>query len=112
MFDLSVTKLLVLAVIGLVLFGPDQLPKMAGQAGQFLRDLRRMAEQAKTDLHQGLGPEFAEFDLADLHPRTFVRKHLLDGPEGLDGLDSTRERAARPHPMAREQRPPFDTEAT
>ena len=28
-FDLSIGKILVLAVIALVVFGPDQLPKMA-----------------------------------------------------------------------------------
>jgi sec-independent protein translocase protein TatB len=111
MFDLSITKLLILAVIGLVIFGPDQLPKMVRQASGTLRDLRRMADKAKADLQGGLGPEFADFDLADLHPRTFVRKHLLDGLDGLDGagpVAQTRE----PHPMANGQRPPFDTEAT
>ena len=77
MFDLSITKILVLAVIALVIFGPDQLPKIARQAGQALRDLRRIAESAKADLQEGLGPEFRDFDITDLHPKNFVRKHLL-----------------------------------
>ena len=77
MFDLSFTKILVLAVIALVIFGPDQLPKIARQAGQALRDLRRIAESAKADLQEGLGPEFRDFDINDLHPKNFVRKHLL-----------------------------------
>jgi sec-independent protein translocase protein TatB len=38
-FDLSITKLLVLAVLAIVIFGPDQLPKIASQAGRALRDL-------------------------------------------------------------------------
>lgn len=108
MFDLSITKLLVLAVIALVIFGPDQLPKIASQAGKVLRDLRRMAEQAKVDLTEGLGPEFADFDVADLNPRAFVRKHLLDD---LDDLDPAGPRP-RPHPMDSARRPPFDIEAT
>ena len=33
MFDLSITKLLVLAVIALVVFGPKELPKIAAQRG-------------------------------------------------------------------------------
>ncbi len=33
MFDLSIGKLLILAVIALVIFGPNELPKMASQAG-------------------------------------------------------------------------------
>lgn len=78
MFDLSVTKLLVLAVIALVVFGPHELPRIAQQAGRALRDLRRIAEGAKADLREGLGPEFQDFDFEDLNPRRFVRKHLLD----------------------------------
>ena len=31
MFDLSLPKLLVLAVIALVIFGPDELPKIAAR---------------------------------------------------------------------------------
>jgi sec-independent protein translocase protein TatB len=110
-FDLSITKLLVLAVLALVIFGPEQLPKMAQQLGRSLRDLRRLADKAKTDLQDGLGPEFADFDLADLHPRTFVRKHLLDDLDGVDGVDGAATQA-RAHPMDSASRPPFDPEAT
>ena len=78
MFDLSLTKLLVLAVIALVVFGPNELPRIASQAGRALRDLRRIAEGAKADLREGLGPEFQDFDFDDLNPRRFVQKHLLD----------------------------------
>ena len=78
MFDLSLTKIAVLLVLAIVIFGPDQLPKVAAQAGRTLRELRRMADGARRDLTEGLGPEFGEFDIADLNPRTFVRKHLLD----------------------------------
>jgi sec-independent protein translocase protein TatB len=76
MFDLSIPKLLVLAVIALVIFGPDELPKIASQAGRTLRDLRRIAEGAKKDLREGLGPEFADFEIEDLNPRRFAHKHL------------------------------------
>jgi sec-independent protein translocase protein TatB len=81
-FDLSISKILILGVLALVIFGPDQLPKIAGQAGRALRDLRRIAESAKADLQEGLGPEFRDFDIADLHPKNFVRKHLWDEFDG------------------------------
>ena len=124
MFDLSVTKLLVLAVIALVVFGPKELPKIASQAGRALRDLRRIAEGAKQDLREGLGPEFEDFDFDDLNPRRFVQKHLLDEPvttatqanmssagtvaaangaSGSNGARATLEDGADP---------PFDLEAT
>ena len=38
MFDLSLTKIAVLLVIAVVIFGPDQLPKVAAQAGRTLRE--------------------------------------------------------------------------
>lgn len=95
MFDLSITKILVLAVIALVVFGPNELPKVAAQAGKVLRDLRRIAEGAKSDLRENLGPEFQDFEFEDLNPRRFVQKHLLDGEDGngarqfLDDLKTT-----------------------
>ena len=76
MFDLSLPKLLVLTVIALVVFGPDKLPTIASQVGRALRDLRQIAEGAKDDLREGLGPEFADFDIEDLNPKRFVHKHL------------------------------------
>ena len=81
MFDLSLTKILVLAVIALIVFGPNELPKVASQAGRMLRDLRKIAEGAKADLREGLGPEFQDFDFDDLNPKSFVRKHLFDESE-------------------------------
>ena len=130
MFDLSLTKLLVLAVIALVVFGPHELPKIAQQAGRALRDLRRIAEGAKADLREGLGPEFQDFDFEDLNPRRFVQKHLLDdvtdlaeqtrqsfgditGPPGgaIAATAATTAGAARTTLLDGED-PPFDLEAT
>jgi sec-independent protein translocase protein TatB len=113
--DLSLPKLLVLAVLALMIFGPDQLPKMASQAGRALRELRRLADGAKADLQEGLGPEFSDFDINDLNPRNFVRKHLLDGFDDDD--DSSRVRptpaaAAGPSQLAPNESPPFDMEST
>ena len=90
MFDLSVTKILVLAVIALIVFGPNELPKVASQAGRMLRDLRKIAEGAKADLREGLGPEFKDFDFDDLNPKTFVRKHLFDDEEQTELFDQFR----------------------
>ncbi|HEV2256047.1 MAG TPA: twin-arginine translocase TatA/TatE family subunit [Streptosporangiaceae bacterium] len=65
MFDLSVPKLLVLAVIALVIFGPDELPAIAARIGRVLRDLRTIAENAKNDLREALGPDFADLEIED-----------------------------------------------
>jgi sec-independent protein translocase protein TatB len=117
LFDLNLPKLLVLAVIALVIFGPHELPKIASQAGKALRDLRRIAEGAKNDLREGLGPEFSDFDLEDLNPKRFVQKHLFDD---LNGDSATAGAAAQPSRpaasnglrLAPGERPPFDADAT
>ena len=118
MFDLSITKLLVLGVIAIVIFGPDQLPRIAAQAGRALRDLRRLADGATRDLREGLGPEFAEFDVTDLHPKNFVRKHLMEGFDDNDDAEppdfppDAGVTATVPDGLAPGERPPYDAEAT
>ncbi len=77
-FDLSMWKLMVLGVIALIVFGPERLPQLARDAGRTLRQLREMAQTARTELKAELGDTVGEFDFSDLNPRTFVRKHLLD----------------------------------
>ena len=113
-FDLSLPKLLVLAVIALVVFGPKELPKMAAKAGKALRELRRIADGAKADLREGLGPEFAEFDINDLNPRHFVQKHLLSDLDGEMNGNNGSPAAGPPRASALlpGEQPPYDTEAT
>ena len=125
LFELSITKILILGVLGLMIFGPEQLPKMAAQAGKALRDLRRMADSARSDLTDSLGPEFRDFDFNDLNPRSFVRKHLLDdlddedyswaGPSGAGvmELDATEGNGlAGDDGSGIHAAPPFDFDAT
>jgi sec-independent protein translocase protein TatB len=124
-FDLSVFKLLVLAVLALVIFGPNELPKVAARAGSLLRDLRRIADSAKNDLRAGLGPEFQDFDFNDLNPKHFVQKHLMDDLEaGFSAPSATSAQTARSSGLQTQQAtgrttalapgeaPPFDMEAT
>ena len=125
MFDLSFFKIGVLLVIALVVFGPEQLPKLAAQAGRALRDVRRLADNARADLQEHLGPEFSEFDLNELNPKYFVRKHLMDEVNGaMNGSGSSADStgvagigagAGAEDPIIRlepGESPPYDLEAT
>jgi sec-independent protein translocase protein TatB len=67
-------EIIVLALIGLFVFGPDRLPKVIGEAARMLRTLRQMARGASAELRDELG---TDFEIEDLHPKRFVRKHLL-----------------------------------
>ena len=71
----------VLLVIGLFVFGPERLPKVARDAGRLLRQLRQAATGIRNDLRSELGPELADLDIRDLHPKTFVRKHLFEADD-------------------------------
>jgi sec-independent protein translocase protein TatB len=122
LFDLNITKILILGVLGLVIFGPEQLPRMAAQAGRALRDLRRLADSARADLTDSLGPEFRDFDFNDLNPRAFVRKHLLEDTDDetsawtRDGAEAPYAELPEPDPVPATliagEIPPYDSEAT
>lgn len=57
MFDIGVGEILVIAVVGLLVFGPDRLPEMAKQAGSWMRDLRRMVASARREVSDSLGAD-------------------------------------------------------
>jgi len=109
-FDLSIPKLLVLAVIALVVFGPNELPKIAAQAGRALRDLRQIAEGAMNDLRDGLGPELADFDIEDLNPKRLAHKHLFDDPNADQAAQQ--QPAANGTPLTPGGHPPSGPDAT
>lgn len=106
MFDIGIEKLVLLLLLALIIFGPDQLPRVARQAAETLRQLRRLATDATSEIKAGLGPEYADLDIADLNPRRFVKKHLLDA------LDDDRGPEKDEPPLVSGARPPFDAEAT
>lgn len=112
--DVGFPELLVLLILALFIFGPDRLPKMAAELGRGVRQVRRMAMNARRDLQDGLGPEMRDFDFTDLNPRTFVRKNIL---EGFDEDDDDRRYGTRGngHRVSRldyGERPPYDNDAT
>ena len=77
MFNVGPLELLVLAVIGLVVLGPDKLPELARDAARLLRTLREVATGARNQLKDELGPEFADVDLRNLNPRTAVQRAVF-----------------------------------
>ncbi len=83
-FDLSPAKLLVLAIVGILVVGPDRLPSLAKDAARMIRSLREMATGAREQLRDEMGPEFADVDLRTLNPRTVVQRAVFG-----DDLDLT-----------------------
>ncbi len=52
MFDLGFTEMVVVAVVGLIVLGPERLPKVARQAGQWLGKLQRYVADVKSDINR------------------------------------------------------------
>ena len=81
MFDIGLGEFIVLAVLALVIFGPEQLPKVAGQAGRFVRQLRETATSARKELTDSAELSGITGDLkslADLHPKRMLASTFSD----------------------------------
>ena len=83
LLDINAPEFVLLVVLAIILFGPERLPDLARKAARVIRYVRTMASSAQQQLSKELGPEFENMDLRDLHPRTFVQKHLLDEVEPI-----------------------------
>jgi sec-independent protein translocase protein TatB len=103
-------EVLVLLVLALFVFGPDRLPGMAADAGRSLRKLRLYVKGMTDDLKTELGPELGDVDLASLHPRTFVQKHLFSDDDLDPAVDRPRSRSGAPLPP--DEPAPWDPETT
>jgi sec-independent protein translocase protein TatB len=59
-----------------VLVGPDKLPQFSADSARFIRKIRDLAQGATKDLRENLGPGYEDLKVADLHPKTFIKKHI------------------------------------
>lgn len=112
MFGVGLPELAVIAFVAVLVFGPDKLPEFARQAGRFARQMRTFAHQARDELREELGPEYADLNLRDLDPRTIVKKHIYDAMNDAMREEDEKERRPVVVPLGADERPPFDIDAT
>jgi sec-independent protein translocase protein TatB len=108
MFGVGLPELAVIAFVAILVFGPDKLPDFARQAGRMARKVRAFANEARDELREELGPEFADLDFKDLDPRAIVRKHIIEAMND----DEDDEVTAAAIPLDDSELPPWDAEAT
>ncbi len=77
-FDLGAGELLGLAVLGMILVGPERLPRLASDAAKLVKKLRKISNSATAELRENLGPGFEDLQPADLNPKTFIKKQIND----------------------------------
>ncbi|GAA4676433.1 sec-independent translocase [Nocardioides nanhaiensis] len=110
--DIGFAELVVIAVVAIVVFGPDKLPELAKQAGAMLRKARDFANSARDELRTELGEEYKDLELRDLDPRSIVRRHIVEAME--DAGEEAEKAKARPGraPLGDGELPPYDPDAT
>ncbi|NDA73929.1 MAG: twin-arginine translocase subunit TatB, partial [Betaproteobacteria bacterium] len=52
MFDIGLSEMLMIAVIALVVLGPERLPRVARQVGQWTGKLQRYVTEVKSDINR------------------------------------------------------------
>jgi sec-independent protein translocase protein TatB len=88
MLDINGWEFILLIVVAVVVLGPERLPEYAAKLGRLVRQARSMAEGAKGQLREQMGPEFDDIDWKQYDPRQYdprriVREALLD-PQPTD----------------------------
>ena len=87
MLDIGAGELLGLALVALILVGPNKLPTFAADAARFIRKMRGFAQSATSDLRENLGPGFEDLNVSDLNPKTFIRKQMRQALDDEPQLD-------------------------
>ena len=101
MFDVGFSELLIIAVVALLVLGPERLPKAARFAGLWMRRARAQWYSVKAEFERELASEELKRSLSnpltDLEPQ--MQALEADMRKEFDGLDPTKS------PMLPETRP-------
>ena len=80
MFDIGIGEIVIVAIIGLLIFGPERLPRAAADAAKWIKQMRTMATGARKDLADSAGIDFGDTvkSLQEFHPRKLAASFLND----------------------------------
>ena len=114
---------MILGIIAVIVLGPERLPEYARGLANIIKSIRRMAEGAKTQLKDELGPEYEDVDWRKLDPRQYdprriIREALTEDLNFSAEQEAIKETvaAATAAPviehLAAGEKAPYDSEAT
>lgn len=75
MFDISFMEMLIVAIAALVVIGPERLPKVARQAGNWVTKLRRYVDDVKSDFNR-------QIELSELRD---LKKDVEEAARSIEG---------------------------
>ena len=118
--------LIVIAVIALMVVGPERLPKYAERFARLVKRAGEYLRGAKDRVSQEMGPEFEDVDWRKLDPRQYdprriIREAILDEvvpvpagaePGGNTPAPRTTARMRAAQRLTAGELPPYDSEAT
>lgn len=80
-FDFGAGEIFGLALLAIILVGPDRLPNLAVDAAKLVKKIKALSQSATAELRQNLGPGFENLQPSDLHPKKFIQKHISNALE-------------------------------
>lgn len=92
MFDIGLPELFVIALIALIVFGPERLPEMAAQLGKWVNAVRAQANAATSELKKSAdvaGLSEIANDFKGLTPRGLVGGALLSDSANNSGAPAS-----------------------
>lgn len=91
MFDIGFSEMLLIAVVALVVIGPERLPKVARTMGHLFARLQRYVNEVKADINREI--EFdelrkfkSEFEQAAHSVESAVRSEVASAESGLNAI--------------------------
>ncbi|WP_345469875.1 sec-independent translocase [Glutamicibacter ectropisis] len=77
LFGINGSEFIVLAVLAVVILGPEKLPEYAKKLANLVKEVRRMANGAKEQLREEVGDEVADIDWRKLDPRQYDPRRII-----------------------------------
>lgn len=104
MFNLGLAEIAVIAVLGLLVFGPDKLPKAVQSLTAGVRALRASASDATRSLQDAAGWDATETkqtlsEIADLHPKRLMGSIVADAAPAPAPQSARKSAPAAPAPL-------------
>ena len=83
-FDFGAGEIFGLALLAIILVGPDRLPTLAVDAAKLVKKIKALTQTATAELRQNLGPGYEDLQPSDLNPKKFIQKHISNAMEDED----------------------------